>query len=193
MLTRRLVLARVLAATLAQLALPAALAALSFTSPSRAQGAPAKPEESRPAPAKPRVEIIVLYATKDPGGGAKGPATAPRLGPGVPKLGQLSQPPFNAYSAFTFVGQTTLTLDVPKPGDPWKGKPSATYPLVTGKQLQIALLDQLPDKRFHMGATIGTDAPDVLRWDAPGNEPVFVAGQSYKDGILVIGITLRAP
>ena len=180
MLTRR----RVLAVTLAQLAIPAALAAFSLESHSRAEGA-------RAEGAKPRVEIMVLYATKDPG--AKGPATAPRLGPGVPKLAQLAQPPFNAYSAFTFVGQTTLTLDVPKPVDPWKGKPSASYPLVTGKQLQVALLDQLPDKRFHMGATIGTDSPDVLRWDAPGNEPVFVAGQSYKEGILVIGITLRAP
>jgi hypothetical protein len=180
MITRR----RALAITLAPLAIPASLAALSFASRARAEG-------PRAEAAKPRVEIIVLYATKDPG--AKGPAGAPRLGPGVPKLAQLAQPPFNAYSAFTFVGQSTLTLDVPKPGDPWKGKPSASYPLVTGKQLQVALLDQLPDKRFHMGATIGTDAPDVMRWDAPGNEPVFVAGQSYKDGILVIGITLRAP
>lgn len=173
MLTRR----RVLGLTLAPLALPAALAALSFATRSRADGA------------KPRVEIIVLYARQDPN--AKGPA--PHMGPGVPKLAQLAQPPFSAYNTFTFVGQTTLTLDVPKPGDPWKGKPSATYPLVTGKPLQIALLDQLPDRRFHIGATIGVDAPDVVRWDAPGNEPVFIAGQSYKDGILVIGITLRAP
>lgn len=172
---------RLLLITAAQLAIPAALATLPFAPTARAQGTAAKP----------RVEIIVLYATKDPS--AKGTPSAPKLGPGVPKLAQLSQPPFNAYSSFTFVGQTTLTLDAPKAGDPWKGKPSATYPLVTGKPLQVALLDQLPDKRFHMGATIGTDAPDVLRWDAPGNEPVFVAGQSYKDGILVIGITLRAP
>jgi hypothetical protein len=184
MLIRR----RVLLVTAAQLAIPAALAAFapSTFTPSAFAQAPA---------AKPRVEIIVLYATKDPGakGSPNTPAPAPKLGPGVPKLAQLSQPPFNAYSSFAFVGQTTLTLDVPKAGDPWKGKPSATYPLVTGKPLQVALLDQLPDKRFHMGATIGTDAPDVLRWDAPGNEPVFVAGQSYKEGILVIGITLRTP
>jgi hypothetical protein len=178
MLMRR----RVFLVTVAQLAIPAAFAALRFAPTAQAEGT---------AAAKPRVEIIVLYATKD--SGPKGTPSAQKLGPGVPKLAQLSQPPFNAYSSFSFVGQTTLTLDVPKAGDPWKGKPSATYPLVTGKPLQVALLDQLPDKRFHMGATIGTDAPDVLRWDAPGNEPVFVAGQSYKDGILVIGITLRAP
>jgi hypothetical protein len=135
--------------------------------------------------AKPRVEVIVLHAKQDPKGG--------RMGPGVPNLPQLSQPPFNAYNTFTFVGQTTLSLDQPKPDDPWKGKPSATYALVTGKPLQVALIEQLPDKRFHIGAAIGKDAPDIVRWDAPAGEPVFIAGQSYKDGILVIGITLRAP
>jgi hypothetical protein len=190
MLTRR----RVLAVSLTQLAIPVALGALAALATSSV-AMPTHAEGARAEAAKPRVEIIVLYATKDanPKGGPSAPAPAPKLGPGVPKLAQLSQPPFSAYSSFAFVAQTTLTLDVAKPADPWKGKPSATYPLVTGKQLQVALLDQLPDKRFHMGATIGTDAPDVLRWDAPGNEPVFVAGQSYKDGILVIGITLRAP
>ena len=137
--------------------------------------------------AKPRVEIVVLYAKED--ANAKGE----RLGPGVPHLPQLTQPPFNAYNTFTLVGQTTLTLDQPKPEDPWKGKPSAAYALVNGKPIRVAMIDQLPDKRFHMGAAIGRDAPDVVRWDAPGNEPVFIAGQSYKDGILVIGITLRAP
>jgi hypothetical protein len=166
MITRRRLLA---------LTLPAALAASSV--------------ESRADGPKPRVEIIVLYAKKDPN--VKG--AAPQMGPGVPKLPQLSQPPFNAYNSFAFVAQTTLTLDVPKPADPWKGKPSAAYTLVTGKPMQIALLDRLPDGRFHMGAAIGSDAPDVVRWDAPGNEPVFIAGQGYKDGILVMGITLRAP
>jgi len=164
MLTRRRTLALALA-------LPASLAA--FSRDLHAQGP------------KPRVEIIVLHARQDPKGG--------HVGPGVPNLPQLSQPPFSAYNTFTFVGQTTLTLDQAKPDDPWKGKPSATYALVTGKPLQIALLDHLPDKRFHIGATIGKDAPDVVRWDAPAGEPVFIAGQSYQDGILVIGITLRAP
>ena len=169
MLTRR----RVLGFVLAELAAGALV-----TAPAR---------ESSAEGAKPRVEIVVLYARKDPS--AKGP----QMGPGVPKLPQLSQAPFTGYNTFAFVGQTTLVLDAPKQADPWKGKPSGVYVLATGKPLQVALLDQLPDKRFHMGATIGKDSPDELRWDAPRNEPVFIAGQSYKDGILVIGITLRAP
>src|ERR1700729_497199 len=118
MLTRR----RALALTLAQLAIPAALAL--FPGESLAQG---------PAP---RVEIIVLYARQDPS--VKPPAT--QMGPGVPKLPQLSQPPFSGYNTFSFVGQTTLKLDAPKPGDPWKGRPSGTYALVPGKPIQIALI-----------------------------------------------------
>ena len=131
----------------------------------------------------PRVEILVLYARTDPKGG--------HMGAGVPKLAQLTQPPFAAYNTFELVSQAALTLGQPKAGDPWKGKPSATYGLPTGKPLEIALIEQLADKRFHMGATLGKDAPDVVRWDAPGGEPVFIGGQRYKDGILVIGITLR--
>jgi hypothetical protein len=138
--------------------------------------------------AKPRVEIVVLYAKNDPKAGP-----GDHMGPGVPRLPQLTQAPFNAYNTFALVGQTTLSLDQPKPDDPWKGSPSATYPLANGKPLRIAMIEQLADKRFHMGATIGKDAPDVVRWDAPRDEPVFIAGQSYKDGILVIGLTLRAP
>jgi hypothetical protein len=134
---------------------------------------------------KPRVEVLVLYAKQDPKGG--------HMGPGVPQLPQLSQPPFNAYNTFALESQATLTLDQPKPDDPWKGKPSTTYALVNGKPLRIAMIEQLADKRFHMGATIGNDAPDVVRWDAPRNQPVFIAGQSYKDGILVIGLTLHEP
>lgn len=169
MLTRRRVLARALTLVLGT-------TTLAFVRPAAAQGP------------KPRVEIVVLYARKDPA--VKGPA---QMGAGVPKLAQLTQAPFNAYNSFAFVGQTTLTLDAPKSEDPWKGKPSGTYELATGKPLELALLDELPDKRFHMGATIGRGSPDVIRWDAPRNEPVFIAGQSFKDGILVIGITLRAP
>jgi hypothetical protein len=140
-------------------------------------------DDARAQGGKPRVEVVVLYAHRDPKGG--------HIGPGVPDLPQLSQAPFNAYNTFTLEGQTTLTLDQPKSDDPWKGKPSAAFPLANGKPLRVALLEPLPGGRFHMGATIGKDSPDVVRWDAPAGQPVFIAGQSYKDGILVIGLTLE--
>ena len=62
---------------------------------------------------------------------------------------------------------------------------------MTGKSLDVALLDQRPDKRLGMAGALGKDSPDRVRWTAPAGEPFFIAGQSYKDGILVIGITLR--
>ena len=141
------------------------------------------PRETRAQGSNPHVEILVLFAKKDPGGG--------HVDPQVPKIPQLSQAPFNAFNSYAFVDRKTLGLDTPKPLDPWKGKPSTSYALVTGKSLDVALLDQRPDKRFEMAAALGKDSPDRVRWTAPAGEPFFIAGQSYKDGILVIGITLR--
>jgi hypothetical protein len=141
------------------------------------------PRETRAQGGQPHVEILVLYAKKDPAGG--------HVDPQVPKIPQLSQPPFNGYNSYAFVDRKTLALDAPKGADPWKGKPSATYALVTGKSLGIALIEQRADKRFDLGVILGQDAADRVRWVAPPNEPFFIAGQSYKDGILVIGITLR--
>ena len=129
------------------------------------------------------VEILVLYARKDPGGG--------HVDPQVPKLAQLEQAPFNEFNSYAFVDRKTLSLDAPKATDPWKGKPTATYALATGKSLDVVLLEDRTDKRFKMGAVIGQDAADRVRWIAPPNEPFFIAGQSYKDGMLVIGITLK--
>ncbi len=137
------------------------------------------------AASEPRVEIIVLYAKNDPKG--------PHRGRGVPDLPQLSLAPFNAYNAFELVGKTVLMLDHPKEVPPWQGKASGTYGLPNGKPLEIALVKQRADGRYHMGAAIGKESPDVVRWNTPAGEPVFIAGQSYKDGILVIGITLRVP
>ncbi len=129
------------------------------------------------------VEILVLYAKKDPAGG--------HMDPQVPKIPQLSQPPFSDFNTYSFVDKQTLALDTPRATDPWKGKPTATYALVTGKSLEVVLLEDKTDKRFKMGALIGQDAADRVRWVAPAGEPFFIGGQSYKDGILVIGITLR--
>jgi hypothetical protein len=143
----------------------------------------ALPRASRADDAKPRVEIVVLLAKKDPKGG--------HVDAEVAKLPQLTQKPFSDYNSYTLLDKKTLTLDQVKPADPWKGKPSATYALANGKPLAITLIDRLADARFQMGAAMGKDAPDLVRWSAPAGEPVFIAGQSYKDGILVVGITLR--
>jgi hypothetical protein len=156
------------------LALGVATMALAFPRPTRAQG---------DAGGKLNVEILVLYARKDPAGG--------HVDPQVPKIPQLSQPPFSDFNTYSFVDRQTLALDMAKASDPWKGRPTATYALVTGKSLDVVLLGDRTDKRFKMGAVLGRDAADRVRWIAPAGEPFFIGGQSYKDGILVIGITIR--
>jgi hypothetical protein len=132
---------------------------------------------------KPQVEIMVLHARQE----AKG-----HIDPQVAKLSQLTQPPFSAYNTYVFLDKKTLPLDQAKPSDPWKGKPMATYALLNGKTLEVALLESLAGGRFQMGAAIGQGVqPDLIKYNAPANEPVFIAGQSYNGGILVVGITLR--
>lgn len=137
------------------------------------------------ADSKPRVEIVIIAAKSDP--------KAPKMDPKLQKYAaQLTQPPISAYNVFSFVDQQTLPLDKDKPADPWKGKPMATYALVNGKTLEVALLDTLADKRFQIGAAIGEGtSPDLIKYNAPANEPVFIAGQSYNGGILVVGITIK--
>ena len=146
----------------------------------------AAPRATHADPAKLRVEIVLIAAKSDPKG--------PKMDPVLQKYSaQLTQPPISAYNVFKFVDQQTLPLDKAKVADPWKGKPMATYPLVNGKTLEVALLDTLDQgKRFQMGAAISSGAsPDLIKYSAPANEPVFIAGQSYDGGVLVVGITLR--
>jgi hypothetical protein len=140
------------------------------------------PRVTRAQGTRPHLEILVLSARKDAHGG--------HVDPAVPKLPQLSQPPFNAYNTFELVDRRTLAFGAAKTSEPWLGKPSASFQRVTGKSLDVVLLDQREGGRYEMGAVLGKDTVDKLRWAAPMNESFFIAGQSYKDGILVIGITL---
>jgi hypothetical protein len=136
---------------------------------------------------KPKVEIMVLHATQDPKGA--------HIDPQVAKMPQLTQPPFSAYNSYALLDKKVLPLDAMKTAEPWKGKPSAPYTLVNGRILQVTLIESLADKRFQVGAEInqpgGQAFLKLLEVKAAANEPFFVAGQSYKDGILVIGITMK--
>jgi hypothetical protein len=134
--------------------------------------------------AKPHVEVMVLHAKQDPKGG--------KVDPRLAKVSQITQPPFSAYNTWALLDTKTLTLDSQKPTDPWKGKPMATYALVNGKTLEVALLDTPSPGRYQIGAAIGQGAsPDLIKYNAPANEAVFIAGTSYDGGILVVGITLK--
>jgi hypothetical protein len=141
---------------------------------------PATPSAVHAAAAPhPRVEIMQLHATNSDGGGS----IDPRIG----NLPQLKRPPLSAYNTYKLLDRKLLPIE--------KDKPVADK-LVNGRTLQVTLLDITADKRFHVRAEI--DRPDggeaflkLLEVTASANEPLFVGGQAYQGGTLVLGLTVR--
>ncbi len=122
--------------------------------------------------------IMVMHATQSDGGGS--------IDPGIGDMPQLKKPPFSAYNTYKLLDKKVLPLE--------KGKP-VTHGLITGRTVQVTLLDVTPDHRFHVGAAInqpgGQAFLKLLEVNAAANEPFFVAGQSYQGGTLVLGITIK--
>jgi hypothetical protein len=135
--------------------------------------------EAHAQPKLASAEIMVLHATQVADG--KG-----SIDPAVGSMPQLKKPPFSAYNTYKLLDKKSLPLE--------KGK-SVEYPIVNGRVLQVTLLDVTPEKRFRISAAIsqpgGPAFLKLLEVTAAANEPFFVAGQSYNDGILVLGITLK--
>jgi hypothetical protein len=124
-------------------------------------------------------EVVVLHATND------GSGIDPKIG-NMPELGK---PPFSAYNSYKLLERPKLCLS--------KGK-SVTTKLPTGRDLMVSLKDVVqPSKkgdprRFVLSASIqkpgGNTFLPLLEVNAKAGEIFFVAGQSYKGGILVLGI-----
>jgi len=122
--------------------------------------------------------VLVMHARQVDGGGA--------IDPEVGDLPQLKKPPFSAYNSIKLLEKKVFSLE--------KGKP-VTHSLMTGRTLQVSLLEVTADKRFHVGAAInqpgGAAFLKLLEVKAAPNEPFFVAGQSYKDGTVVLAFTIN--
>jgi hypothetical protein len=122
--------------------------------------------------------IMVMHATQTDGGGS--------IDPSIGDMPQLKKPPFSAYNTYRLLDKKVLPLEKAKP---------ATHGLITGRTVQVTLLDVTADHRFHIGAAInqpgGQAFLKLLEVNASANEPFFVAGQSYQGGTLVLGITIR--
>lgn len=126
-------------------------------------------------------EVVILHATND------GTGIDPKLG----KMPELSKPPFSSYNSYRLHDTARVCLA--------KGK-GETVKLPTGRDLQINLKEVIePTKRgearrFVVSASIqkpdGKTFLPLLEVNAKAGENFFVAGQTYKGGILVIGIKL---
>jgi len=123
-------------------------------------------------------EILVLHATNTGGG----------IDPALRHLKQLRNPPFSAYDTYRLLDRRAVTLRL--------NQPDSTQ-LPNNSTLRTLLKAVLPDARYRVEASIlcpsqesdgrGSCLPS-LEVTAKSGEPFFVAGQSYRDGILVLGI-----
>ena len=103
---------------------------------------------------------------------------------------QLAKPPFSSYNSYKLLGdRTKLSLA--------KGQ-AATTTLPNNRVMQVTLKNIVgPQKKgeptkYALSASIqkpsGNSFLPLLEVNAPAGETFFVAGQTYKGGILVIGI-----
>lgn len=136
--------------------------------------APAKAKE-KPKPAEPQyaTEVLVLHATNS------GKGIDPRVG----DMAELKKPPFSSYDSYELVSKHNLPLvkDDPK-----------TLELPNKRVLQTKLLEVLPKEQLRISASInkprGKTFLPLLEVKAKPGQTFIVAGQSYKDGILVLVI-----
>lgn len=123
-------------------------------------------------------QIMVLHATNDGGG------IDPRIGP----MPQLKKPPFSAYDTYKLLSRQTVQLV--------RNEPDKTA-LPNERVLQTVLKEVLADSRYRVATSISSDKEKksflpLLEVTARSGETFFVAGQSYRGGILVVGIRVGA-
>ena len=118
-------------------------------------------------------EISVLHATNDKKG------IDARIG----DMPELKNPPFSSYDSYTLLDRQKLPLTK---NDPKRLK------LPNGRMLETKLLEILPKDFVRISASInqpeGGDFLPLLEVKAKVGQAFIVAGQSYKNGILVLVI-----
>lgn len=118
-------------------------------------------------------EVTVLHATQAKKG------IDPRIGP----MPELEKPPFSSYDSYALLERTRLPLDKASP---------RTLKLPNGRLLETRLLEVLAKDAVRLSASInqpnGKEFLPLLEVKAKLGQPFIVAGQSYKQGILVLVI-----
>jgi hypothetical protein len=150
----------------------AALAAFGSTS-AHAAPTPSEPAQVQQgaAPAQPvEAEVSVIHATNDPDGGID------------PNIGKL--PNIGNYKSYRLLQRTKVSIK--------KGSP-ATTTLPNARILQITLKD-VKEPQYIIDTSInqpgGATFLPLLEVRATVGAPVYIAGQSYQGGMLIIGIKI---
>ena len=115
-------------------------------------------------------EITLIHASNNSDAGID-----PRIGK-IPNLG--------SYKSYQLLSQSNMTIK----------KAPTTTTLPNGRILQISLKD-VKDKQYIIDTSInqpgGTAFLPLLEVRASVGVPVFIAGQSYQGGMLIIAIKIR--
>jgi hypothetical protein len=132
-----------------------------------------------PAPASVNMEVIVLHGTNDGSG----------IDPKIGKIPELSKPPFSSYNSYKLLDRPKVAVQ--------KGK-ETKIKLPNDREMAIELKDIVAPKkkdevtRYVVKTSIqkpgGNTFLPLLELNAKAGEWFFVAGQTYKGGILVIGV-----
>jgi hypothetical protein len=161
------------------LAALAAAVAFAASSPCARAQQPAPPRSPPGAVLVVHAEIMVLYATTVPGPGS--------IDVAIGKLPQLTKPPFSVFNTYRLLDKKVIPLELGKSGP---------YTLPNARVLQVTFVEPTPERRFHIKVAINQPGGNgsylkLLEVTAEPNDPFFVAGQQYKEGVLVLGISLR--
>ena len=129
----------------------------------------APPPPAPPAPVAVDAEVTLIHASNNADAGVD-----PRIGK-IPNIG--------SYKSYQLLSQSNMTI---------KKAPTTTQ-LPNGRILQISLKD-VKDKQYIIDTSInqpgGTAFLPLLEVRASVGVPVFIAGQSYQGGMLIISIKI---
>lgn len=137
-------------------------------------------EEAKPA--KYSVDVMLVHATriKD-----KKPDQKPVIDERIGELPQLLEEPFSLYDRFDWLGEERLPLKKDEPG---------SLELPNGRVLRLALIEELAET-VRFSASInrpgGKDFLPLLSVKASPGKVFIVAGQKYKNGILVLVLRVQ--
>jgi hypothetical protein len=123
------------------------------------------------------LELMVLHATNSKKGIDK------RIG----DMPELAEPPFSSYDSYELLAKKVIPLKV---GD------EKAQNLPNGRTLKTKLLEVLPEEFVRISASInqpnGSEFLPLLEVKAKLGKAFIVAGQSYKNGILVLVFKVKA-
>jgi hypothetical protein len=127
------------------------------------------PPPPAPAPVAVDTEITLIHASNNADAGID------------PRIGKL--PNIGSYKSYQLLSQSNMTIK----------KAPTTTTLPNGRILQISLKD-VKDKQYIIDTSInqpgGTAFLPLLEVRASVGVPVFIAGQSYQGGMLIIAIKI---